>query len=106
MSETALWFSVVALVGAIGAVVFSVFALFFPRDPPDVSAVNRRITELSLEVTDIADKTGQFIRRQAVRNTREGKQSAVDDSTSARPVTKDQLRAKVRANRTNSQGIN
>jgi len=56
--------------GATGTV-FSVVSFVKQLRTPDLSEINRRVSDLNLELTDLSDRTQQWMRRQAVRNTRE-----------------------------------
>lgn len=56
--------------GATGTV-FSVVSFLKQLRTPDLSEINKRVSDLNLELTDLADRTQHWMRRQAVRNTRE-----------------------------------
>lgn len=56
--------------GATGTA-FSVVSFVKQLRTPDLSELNRRVSDLNLELTDLSDRTQQWMRRQAVRNTRE-----------------------------------
>lgn len=61
--------------GATGTV-FSVVSFVKQLRTPDLSELNRRVSDLNLELTDLSDRTQQWMRRQAVRNTRERQEPA------------------------------
>ena len=99
--EISVLMSLSALLLSLLGIGFAGFALWFRANPPDVSRLETRLSSLSLELTDLADKTGQWIRRQAVRNTRDKAPLTDSDSTPgglpADPrELKNALRARVR----------
>lgn len=71
MQQGALWISLIALAVSLLAAVFCGFSAYFQRRPADYSALESRISALNLDLTDLSDRTQQWIRRAAVRATRE-----------------------------------
>jgi len=64
-----------ALVLGAAGTIFSVVSFVKQARTPDLSEINKRVSDLNLELTDLADRTNQWMRRQAVRNTREKSES-------------------------------
>lgn len=67
-------------------------ATILRRDPPDVAEVKSRLLALDQEVTDVNDRLGQWMRREAVRNMRAGKELANENAPAMVPDKKAELR--------------
>lgn len=92
----------IALVLGASGLIFSAVTLVNQWRSGDLPSLNRRVSELNLELTDLADRTNQFIRRQAVRNTREKGQQEPE----AAPLTQLDRKRMIRNRYQQSQGNN
>lgn len=95
----------IALAVSLSAAVFCGVSAYFQRRPPEFSALESRISALNLDLTDLSDRTQQWIRRAAVRNTRDQgeKQTSMVEKAVSLQDRKAELRARVRAQNGSSQ---
>jgi hypothetical protein len=62
-----------ALALSVAALGVSIITLWFQRSPPDVSALKSRVENVDLDLTELSDRVTHWMRRDATRSARAGR---------------------------------
>lgn len=93
--------SILALALSVVALGVAIVTLRLQQIPPELSALQSKVNTLDLDLTELADRQNTWMRRDAARTARAGRELPAPASPKDR---KAELRARFAAVRTNSQG--
>ena len=71
--DTGFIISIVALGFAVLGVCGAIVSLWIRQAPPELTEVLSKVRQLDLDLTELADRQNTWMRRDAVRNARDGK---------------------------------
>ena len=96
--------SILALALSLLATGVSIVTLRLQQSPPELSALQSKVTAIDLDLTGLADRQNTWMRRDATRKAREGKEMVQQVAPDNPQALKAALRAKVAALRGVPQG--